>query len=145
MQINDKRKFNIDGDVVAIENIPDSTIQTEINKLIADVPRVYEDPKPMTNHVLVKQNAKETTYAGTRFLIPDSAQQSPNEGVVVAIGPDLELKDVPRETWPIIPGDLVTFGRFNAEPVTIGGEEFALVCFHDIKLRQKVTYAVASH
>lgn len=131
MEINDKRQFNADGERVAVA---EPTVQ-DITKLLQDVPRVYEDAAPMTNHVLVKQNATETTYAGTRFVIPDSAQQSPNEGIVVAVGPDINPEYLAT-------GDLVTFGRFNAEPISISGEEFMLVCFHDIKLRSKVSYAV---
>ena len=133
MEIHDKRKFDAEGNMVAIAEEPVGA--EKLGQLLSEIPRVYEDPSPMTNHILVKQNAKETTYAGTRFVIPDMAQQSPNEGIVVAIGPDINPEYVK-------PGDLVTFGRFNAEPVAIGGEEFMLVCFHDIKLRQKVVYAI---
>jgi|SRR5581483_9796400 co-chaperonin GroES (HSP10) len=133
IEINDKRKFDNEGNAIAVA---EPTFNEEkMSALLSDIPRVYEDATPMTNHILVKQNAKETTYAGTRFVIPDSAQQSPNEGVVVAIGPDVNPEHLK-------PGDLVTFGRFNAEPIAIAGEDFVLVCFHDVKLRQKVVYAV---
>jgi co-chaperonin GroES (HSP10) len=135
MEIHDKRKFDGDGNLVAVAEEKPAISEQQFSAMLADIPRVYEEPSPMTNHILVKQSAKETTYAGTRFVIPDSAQQSPNEGIVVAIGPDINPEYVK-------PGDLVTFGRFNAEPVSIGGEEFVLVCFHDIKLRQKVVYAI---
>ena len=130
MEINDKRKFNADGDtIVAIAETP-----IDYRNVLSDIPRVYDDPSPMSNHVLVKQAAAETTYAGTKFVIPDTARQSPNEGVVVAVGPKVD----PSE---LVPGDLVTFGRYNAEPITVSGEDFVLVSFHDIKLRQKVTFA----
>jgi co-chaperonin GroES (HSP10) len=109
---------------------------------IAEVDRVYSDPTPIRNYVLVRQGAKETFYAGTRFAIPETAQQSPNKGVVVAVGPEL----LPTETapGPVKPGDVVTFSRFNAEPIAVDGEVFQLVRFTDIKLVESVSYAIGA-
>ena len=113
-------------------------------KLIA-VDHVYSEPTPIRDYILVRQNAAETTYAGTRFVIPDSARQNPNKGVVVAVGPELAPgKDTGGQEvpGPVKPGDMVTFGRFNAEPIDMDGEEFQLVRFHDVKLVESVTYAL---
>ncbi len=111
---------------------------------LAEVDRVYSDPEPIKNYVLVRQNAKETTYHGTRFVIPESAQQNPNKGVVVAVGPDLAPKMVEDKQVPglVKPGDVVTFGRFNAEAIEVDNEPFMLVCWHDVKLIQRVAYAI---
>lgn len=136
MEIIDKRKIDGEGNAVSIEEHPE--IEKIIHRVISELPCVYDDHSPMTNHCLVKQNAAETYYKGTRFAIPESAQQSPNEGVVVAVGPDID-------PISLMPGDLVTFGRYNAEPIEVDGDLFQLVSFHDIKLRRKVTYAVASN
>jgi len=130
LEVIDKRAFNADGD--AIIAIPEPEI--DYSKVLSDIPRIYDDHSPMSNYALVKQAAAETTYAGTKFVIPDTARQSPNEGVVVAVGPKID----PTE---LVPGDLVTFGRYNAEPIAVDGEDFVLVSFHDIKLRRKVTFA----
>lgn len=100
---------------------------------LANIPRVYGAPRPHGKNVLVKQNAAETTYYGTRFEIPESARQSPNQGVVVSVGPEIvECK----------PGDLVTFGLMNAEPIEISHEIFQLVSIYDVKLIEEVTYAL---
>ena len=111
---------------------------------LAEVDRVYSEPLPILNYLLVRQNAKETTYHGTRFAIPESAQQHPNKGVVVAIGPELKpfSDNGDRLPGPVKPGDVVTFGRFNAEPIDIDGETYQLVRFNDIKLVESVTYAI---
>lgn len=131
MEINDKRRFTAEGDV--IEQEPE-TIKESISRiLLAEIPCVYDDPRPIKNYCLVRQQAKETVYGGTRFIIPETAQQSPNKGVVVSIGP---------EVVECAPGDIVTFGRFNAEPIDIDGDIFQLVNSNDLKLVEKVTYAV---
>jgi chaperonin GroES len=141
MQITDKRRHDENGEAKPRE--AEHTISEQMQKFLVDVPCVYDDPSPMTNHVLVKQGQAETFYRGTKFSIPENARQSPNEGVVIAVGPDL----VPEEgKIPVIsPGDLVTFGRFNAEPIELDGQLFQLVSFHDIKLRSKVTYAIGQN
>lgn len=102
----------------------------------------FDDPMPLGSYLLVKQNASETFYRGTRFLIPDSAQQSPNEGVVVAVGPELEAQEKDGVLIPgaVKPGDMVVFGIYNAEPVTVGDELYQLVSLHDIKLVKRVRY-----
>ena len=107
---------------------------------LAEVDRIYSEPLPILNYLLVRQNAKETTYHGTRFVIPESAQEHPNKGVVVAVGPELAATET--APGPVKPGDVVTFGRFNAEPIDIDGETYQLVRFTDIKLVESVTYAI---
>lgn len=131
MEINDKRKFSADGEKIAVEEAPIEIIKPQF--AISDIPCVYSDPNPIKNYILVRQQAKETYFAGTRFAIPESAQQNPNKGVVVAVGPEVaECKC----------GDVVTFGRYNAEPLDIDGDEFQLVSIHDVKLVEQVTYAI---
>ena len=107
---------------------------------LAEVDRVYSEPLPIKDYLLVRQNAKETTYHGTRFVIPESAQEHPNKGVVVAVGPELHGSETVAA--PVKPGDVVTFGRYNAEPIDIDGETYQLVRFHDVKLVESVTYAI---
>lgn len=41
--------------------------------------------KPLGNRVLIKRSQKTTSKGG--ILLPDSAQEKPKEGVVIAVGP----------------------------------------------------------
>ncbi len=109
---------------------------------LSEVDRVYSNPSPIKNYLLVRQAAKETFYSGTKFVIPETAQKSPNKGVVVAVGPELKGDD--ERPGPVKPGDVVTFSRYNAEPIEIDGEEFQLVRFTDIKLIESVSYAIGA-
>lgn len=126
----DRRHFNVD--------VKDGELVT--SKTVETVDRVYSDPTPIKDYLLVRQNAKETTYYGTRFVIPESAQQHPNKGVVVAVGPDLLPTE--EKPGPVKPGDIVTFGKYNCEPVDVDSEEFQLVRFLDVKLVEAVTFAI---
>lgn len=102
---------------------------------LAEVDRVYSDPEPILDRILVMQGAAETFYAGTKFVIPESARQQPNKGVVVKVGPDVT---VCKE------GDLVTFSRFNAEPIDVDGETYQMMRQLDVKLVERVTYAIGN-
>ena len=95
----------------------------------------YEAPLPMSDYLLIKQNARETTYAGTLFLIPDSARKDADWGVVIKCGPDV-AKGV------VNPGDLVKFRSYNAETLRVNNEDFILLNVHDLQLRQAGTYVL---
>ena len=41
--------------------------------------------KPLGNRVLIKRSKAQTTKGG--ILLPDTAQEKPKEGVIVAVGP----------------------------------------------------------
>lgn len=129
LEITDKRKFHTNG-----EANPDYT-PPEIDQkvFLVEIPCVYEDPKPIKNYVLVRQHAAETHWGGGRYVIPENARQNPNKGVVISIGPDVTA---------CAEGDIVTFGRYNAEPIGVDGEDFQLVREEDLKLVERVTYAV---
>lgn len=142
MEVIEKRTFNEDGDLAIAADIPTPQLVQ-----LAEVPRVYASPKPLRDFVFIKQASAETTYAGQRFVIPDAYQQAPNMGVVVAVGPwirdEFDGEKMVRSA-DLNPGDIVTFSKFNAEPIQVSNEVFMLVSIHDVKVREEVSYAVLS-
>jgi co-chaperonin GroES (HSP10) len=113
-------------------------------RVVTTVERTYDDPCPIFNYILIRRNAKETVWQGTRFVIPESAQQSPNRGVVVAIAPTYFWEGKPQPMSDVVnPGDLVTFSAFNTEPVMVGDETYALCQIWDVKILEKSHFAVA--
>ena len=136
IEINDKRKFTAEGERTEVEPETVAVTDAEVYKFLQESPKIYDDPKPLNDRVLIKQQAAETTYAGTTFIIPDVAQKNPNAGIVIAIGPEVDAEK------DCAPNDLVIFNRYSAEEITLDGEQFVHVSKHDIHLRQRVTYAV---
>ncbi len=109
---------------------------------IVQVPTVYATPVPVFNNVLIKADAEAATFAGTSFIIPDTAKQKVDRGVVVAVsdrfivnGQSFPMRDEVKE------GDIATFNVFNATPKTINGEEYQLVSIFDVVLVEHVSYA----
>lgn len=81
--------------------------------------------KPLANRVLVKRSKAQTSKGG--ILLPDSAQEKPKEGVVVAVGPgkiDEDGKIVPMN---VKEGDTVLFTTYAGTEVQSTDEENYLI------------------
>lgn len=80
---------------------------------------------PLGDRVLVRPtNATQVTPGGV--IIPETAQERPMEGVVVASGPGKV------ENGKLIPnsvkeGDVVIYGKWSGSEVTIEGERFMIM------------------
>lgn len=110
---------------------------------LAGADRVYEDPLPIFDRILIKQEAAETTWGAQRIVIPDYVQKAPNMGAVVACSKFyiVDGKSFPMEEL-VKPGDLVTFSRFNAEELDRDGEKYVLCSIFDVKLIERVSFAL---
>lgn len=112
---------------------------------LAEVERAYADPLPIFDRILIRQGAQQTVFAGTTFVIPESARKAPNQGVVVATA---ESYIVEGKSFPMVelvkPGDLVTFSAFNTEEIERDGAKFVLCSIFDVKLIERVTFAIGA-
>ena len=87
--------------------------------------------KPLEDRVLVEPlEAEHTTASG--LVIPDTAQEKPQEGRVVATGPgrvDDKGKRVPVD---VSEGDVVIFSKYGGTEVKYDGKEYLLLAARDI-------------
>ena len=87
--------------------------------------------RPLHDRVFVKRiDADEKTKGG--IIIPDSAQEKPSEGKVIAVGPggrDEAGKLIPID---VKAGDRVLFGKWSGTEVKIDGEELIIMKESDI-------------
>jgi chaperonin GroES len=87
--------------------------------------------KPLADRVIVKPSkAEEKTKGG--IIVPDTAQEKPVWGEVIAIGPGRisdEGKVIPLE---IKAGDKVLYGKYSGTEVTVNGEELLIMRESDI-------------
>ncbi len=81
--------------------------------------------KPLHDRVLVKRTEGEEKSAGG-IIIPDTAKEKPQEGIVVAIGPG-KLDKGERLPMSVSNGDKVLFGKYSGTDVTVAGEEHTLL------------------
>lgn len=71
--------------------------------------------KPLGNRVLVQRTKAKTTKGG--ILLPDSAQEKPREGTVVAVGPGKLNDSGVLETVEVKVGDRVLFGAYSGTEI----------------------------
>ena len=87
--------------------------------------------RPLHDRVLVKRIGSEEKTAGG-IIIPDSAQEKPMEGEVVAIGTGLRTEDGKVIPLDVKSGDRVLFGKWSGTEVKIDGEELLVMKESDI-------------
>ena len=80
--------------------------------------------KPLADRVMVKLEKNEAKTAGG-IIIPDTAQEKTQQGVVVAIGDD-------NEVIKVKPGQKVMYDKYAGTQVKIDGEEHLIVKMSDI-------------
>jgi chaperonin GroES len=87
--------------------------------------------RPLEDKVLVQLVEAETTTA-SGLVIPDSAQEKPQEATVVAVGPG-KLDDAGnRVPVDVKEGDVVVFSKYGGTELKYDGEEFLLLSARDL-------------
>ena len=87
--------------------------------------------KPLDDRALVKQSVAEEKTAGG-IVLPDTAQERPQRGKVVATGPGKLLDTGKRGKMSVKKGDVVYYARFGGTEVKIDGEEYVILKESDI-------------
>ncbi|NBC87290.1 MAG: co-chaperone GroES [Bacteroidetes bacterium] len=86
--------------------------------------------KPLGDRVVVQPlEADEKTDSG--LYIPDSAQEKPQKGTVVAIGPG-RVENGTKVDMTVSEGDEVLYGKYAGTEVTLDGGEFLIMRESDI-------------
>ena len=88
--------------------------------------------KPLSNRVLIKRTKAKTTKGG--IILPDSAQEKPREGEVVAVGPGKISDSGTVEHMSVKVGDKVLFSSYSGTEVKNGheNEELLIISQDDI-------------
>ena len=87
--------------------------------------------RPLHDRVVVERIDADAKSAGG-ILIPDSAQEKPSQGEIIAVGPggrDEAGKLIPID---VKPGDRVLFGKWSGNEVKIDGVEYLIMKESDI-------------
>ena len=87
--------------------------------------------KPLADRVLVEAAAAESKTAGG-IIIPDTAQEKPQEGKVVAVGGGAKTEDGKLIPMDVKVGDKVLFGKWSGTEVKINGKEYSIMKESDI-------------
>jgi chaperonin GroES len=87
--------------------------------------------RPLHDRVVVRRiTAEEKTKGG--IIIPDTAQEKPQEGEVISVGPGAHDDSGKRVVPEVKAGDFVLFGKWSGTEVKIDGEELLIMKESDI-------------
>jgi chaperonin GroES len=87
--------------------------------------------RPLHDRVVVRRVESEERTAGG-IIIPDTAKEKPQEGVIVAVGPGAR-----DETGKLVPldvkaGDRILFGKWSGTEVRLDGEDLLIMKESDV-------------
>ncbi len=87
--------------------------------------------RPLHDRVLVRRIEEDDTTAGG-IIIPDTAKEKPQEGEVIAAGSGIKAEDGTIVPLDVKAGDLILFGKWSGNEVTVDGEELLIMKESDI-------------
>ena len=87
--------------------------------------------RPLGDRVLIKRVNSDTKTKGG-IIIPDTAQEKPAEGIVVAVGPGAVRDDGSRRELLLKTGDRILFGKYTGTEVAIDGDEHLILREADV-------------
>ncbi len=87
--------------------------------------------RPLGDRVVVRRVQEEQKTAGG-IIIPDTAQEKPQEGEVVSVGPGALDENGKRVAPEVKAGDLVLFGKWSGTEVKVDGQELLIMKESDI-------------
>lgn len=86
--------------------------------------------QPLGDHVIVQTlDAEEKTVSG--IVIPDSAQEKPTQGKVIAVG-DGRWEEGKRVPLEVKAGDKVIYSKYGGTEIKLDNEEYLILSERDI-------------
>lgn len=82
--------------------------------------------KPLADRVLIEPVAAETTTA-SGIIIPDTAQEKPQKGTIVAVGPGTKENPVTLKV-----GDVVLYGKYAGTEIKENNKTYLIMRENDV-------------
>lgn len=87
--------------------------------------------RPLHDRVVVRRIDADQKSAGG-IIIPDTAQEKPQEGEVVSVGPGARNERGELVAMELKPGDRILFGKWSGTEVKIAGEDLLIMKESDV-------------
>ena len=87
--------------------------------------------KPLEDRIVVKASEAETTTA-SGLVIPDTAQEKPQEAEVIAVGPGRVDDKGVRIPVDVSVGDMVIFSKYGGTELKYNNEEYLVLSARDV-------------
>jgi chaperonin GroES len=87
--------------------------------------------RPLHDRVLVRRVDGEEKSAGG-IIIPDSAQEKPSEGEIIAVGSGARNENGDITPLDVKAGDRILFGKWSGTEIKLDGEELLIMKESDV-------------
>jgi chaperonin GroES len=87
--------------------------------------------KPLQDRLLLKPMTADTKTKGG-IIIPDTAQEKPMQGEVVAVGKGKRMEDGRLQPLDVKVGDKVLYGKWSGTEVKLGGVDHVILKEEDL-------------
>jgi chaperonin GroES len=87
--------------------------------------------RPLHDRLLVRREDEEKKTSGG-IVLPDSAQEKPMQGKVIAAGKGKILADGGVRGLDVRVGDVILFGKYSGTEVKVEGEDLLMMREEDI-------------
>ena len=82
--------------------------------------------RPLHDRILLKRIEEKESIKGG-IVIPDTAKEKPQEGLVVAVGNGKILENGTKLSLEVKEGDRVLFGKYSGSEIKVDGEEYLII------------------
>ncbi len=87
--------------------------------------------KPLHDRIVLEAAAKEEKSAGG-IILPDGAQEKPQRGTVLAVGPGKRLDSGTLAPVDVNVGDTVLYGKYGGTEVKVDGKDYIILRAEDV-------------
>src|SRR4029077_1259011 len=87
--------------------------------------------RPLHDRIIV-QRLEDTAPRPGAIIIPDSAKEKPQQGVVLAAGLGKAGKDGVRVPLDVKAGDTILFGKYSGQEIKLDGVEYLIMKEDDV-------------
>ncbi|MFC1835886.1 co-chaperone GroES [Thermodesulfobacteriota bacterium] len=87
--------------------------------------------RPLYDRILVERvESEEKTKGG--IIVPDTAQEKPQQGKVIAVGQGKRLEDGKLIPLEVKAGDTILFGKYSGSEIKLEGNEYLIMKEDDV-------------
>jgi len=87
--------------------------------------------KPLSDRVVIEAAAAEEKSSGG-IILPDTAQEKPQQGTVVAVGPGKVSDSGALIEMSVKEGDKILYGKYSGTEVNVAGTDYIIMRESDI-------------
>lgn len=87
--------------------------------------------QPLHDRIIVEAAAKEEKTA-SGIILPDTAQEKPLKGTVIAVGPGKRLDSGQLAPVGVKVGETVLYGKYAGTEVTVEGKDYIILRADDV-------------